>query len=499
MDQNNNHNHKITKSKQHPAPHILAGLLPIVFVLLTSFISLSWYIIDYQVEALVAKRTSEYAHSIVKIAADSSAEALLSDDNLQLELLAQNIAKDRYIRTATIYSSDGIVVTQFPQKESLNQSIAEQSNRLTINEITHSNEQKNKSNEASKKLSAQENKDDKKESSQVVFDFLEAKKNIPYIEKIAFKGVTAGWFKIEIDGFQLESDFRANFHRIRVRVFALAVLTILSLMYLLVRYRRKVDRLVNAVNLLVRRKAVESDAGSNSDLPDSQQLWLQQVDNLAETSFHKPIRLREMRQHVRWQGDEAIESVPMVWFAINLPKQDNQNLAKQMVKIEKYVKSATNAYFTFFQGELFSGGVVPFLQHANKDKNVFQSSYSDLVSFTYLMKTLLNSMDANITFKALLFNSRISRLYADDSVQDRVILPQRKVLQISMLANLLGESNIACLVSDASLYNEIAECVGFTHKQKRVVNAYLLIEPSHDIINHVARISKTIIDSDIRN
>ncbi len=494
MKETNNQNKLIGKLSPNSAPNILTGLIPITFILLSSFLSLSWYIIDYQVEDLVAKRTSEYAHSIVKIAADSSAEALLSEDNLQLELLVQNIAKDRYIRTATIYSSDGIIVTQFPEENLIVQSTAEQSNRLTYSEITNSKENDNKSGSTSTLSSEKSSKLNEGSVKKVEFDYLLAKKNIPFIEKIEFKGVTAGWFKIEIDGFELESDFRANFDRIRLRIFALASFLVLSLIYLLFRYKRKVNRVVKAIHLLVTRKAVESEI----DVAGSQELWFEQVDNLVDISFSKPIRLRELRQHVRWQGEEAIESVPMVWFAIDLPKVDNQDLAQQVVKIEKYLKSATNAYSTFFQGEIFAGGLVPFLQHSASDESTYQIVYTDLVSFTFLLKELMASMDANIKLKAILFHSRLSLLHSDDSVQSKVILPQRKQLQISKLANLLNESSISCLIADPSIYDEIAEYEAYTHKQKKITNSYLINEANHDIVNHVARISKTIIESDIR-
>jgi len=497
MKQINIQNELIRKISPNSAPNILAGMIPIAFILLASVLSLSWYIIDYQVENLVAKRTSEYAHSIVKIAADSSAEALLSEDNLQLELLAQNIAKDRYIHTATIYSADGIIVTKFPQKDLISQSTAEQNNSLTFREIKNSKEIANKSGSGFQSSSEKEKEKESNEYSakKLEFDYLSAKKNIPFIEKIAFNGVTAGWFKIEIDGFELESDFRESFQRIRLRIFALATFLILSLIYLLFRYKRKVNRVVKAIHLLVTRKAAESEI----DVVASQELWFEQVENLADASFSKPIRLRELRQHVRWQGEEAIESVPLVWFSIDLPKPDNHDLAQQVVKIEKYVKSSTNAYSTFFQGDIFSGGLVPFLQHSENEESNLQSSLIKLVSFTFLMNELMASMDANIKFKAILFNSRLSRLYSDDSVQSRVILPQRKQLQISKLANLLNDSSISCLTAEPRIYDELTEYETYIHKQKKITNTYLIKEPNHDIVNHVARIAKTIIESDIRS
>ncbi len=494
---NNNQTHAIDKTKSNiiSAPNILAGMLPLVFIMLSAFLSLSWYIINYQVEKLVAKRTSEYAHSIVKIAADSSAEALLSEDNLQLELLTQNIAKDRYIHTATIYSSDGIVVSQYPQEITIGLSAADQNNNRTLDEIAQNNSNNLKSDSVVIILSTNDKEISKESSKKITYEYFLAKKNIPFLEKIAFKGVTAGWFKIEIDGLQLESDFRENFHRIKVRVFALATFLIFSLLYLLLRYKRKVDRLVCAIHLLVRRKAIKSDV----EVIDSQKIWFQQVDNLAEASFSNPIHLRELRQHVRWQGEEVLESVPLIWLAIDLPKQDNQNLVQQVVTIESYVKSATNAYSTFFQGEIFSGGIVPFLQHATSETNLSKSSHIDLVSFIYLLKALLNSLDANIKLKAVLFSSRINSLHSDDSMQNRVILPQRKTLKISKLTNLLSESSFCCLANDPSIYDDIAEYEAFVHKHKNITNAFLLKEASHDIINHVARISSTIIKSDIRN
>ncbi|MGB0495636.1 MAG: hypothetical protein ACPGJI_04705 [Kangiellaceae bacterium] len=500
MNKENNKINNAVASSKNKAPNILKGMIPFVFILISSLLSLSWYIINYQVEELVAKRTSEYAHSIVKIAADSSAEALLAEDNLQLELLVQNIAKDRYIRVATIYSSDGVVVTKYPKEDSFpEESVATKNNNQITNEIssTKTNSLNSSANDttSSEKEPSEKSNSSNQEDSTLIFDYLAAKKNIPFTEKIAYKGITAGWFKIEIDGYQLESDFRANFHNIRSRVFALITILLIGTLYILFRFRRKVEKLVKSVNLLVVRKAQESDV----KIANTQSQWFEQVDSLAESSFSKPIRLREMRQQVRWKGEAVLEAVPAVWFAIDLPKDDIQGLAEKVVTIEKYVKYAANAYFTYSQGDVFSGSIVPFLQHSQNEPATCQNSYTDLVSFTFLMKELMNSMDANIKLKAVLFNSNLYKLHSDDSVQNKVIIPQRKKVQVNKLANLMGDTNICCLTEDANLINEITTNDIFLHKQKKVTGTYQLKSANHDIMNHVARISKNIIDSDIRH
>ncbi len=93
-----------SNKKNSNPPNLLRGILITVILTVVAIVSFTWLIINSQVEQLVTQRTSEYAHSIARIAADSSSEALLADDVLQLNLLVENVAKDPYIRQATDYA-----------------------------------------------------------------------------------------------------------------------------------------------------------------------------------------------------------------------------------------------------------------------------------------------------------------------------------------------------------------------------------------------------------
>ena len=174
---------KNKNQKQAAPPNLLRGILLSTIGITLTILLITGLIINYYVEQLLVKRTSEYAHSIAKIAADSSAEPLLANDRAQLNLLTENIAKDPYIRQATIFSEDGQIVSQFPEE-------------------LKSFSKKNASIEA--KSSNQSIQIDSQ-------DFIHRQNNIPFIEKISYQGVTAGWFKLEIDRHLLEQDFRNAF------------------------------------------------------------------------------------------------------------------------------------------------------------------------------------------------------------------------------------------------------------------------------------------------
>ncbi len=198
------------RKRNRQPPNLLKGILTSVIGTTLCILVCSWLIIDYHIERLVIKRTSEYAHSIARIAADSSAEALLSNDKLQLDLLVLHVANDPYIRQATIFSEDGRIASQYPQ-ENAEEPIRSQDPSLVTSEISDTSL-------------------DEQNKKQAKSSFITRLRNKTVIEPIIYQAITAGWFKLEIDQGLLEKNFREVFLKVQLLTGTIALIFISLLM-----------------------------------------------------------------------------------------------------------------------------------------------------------------------------------------------------------------------------------------------------------------------------
>lgn len=342
-----------TNNKNTP-PNLIKGILLATLGTCVSILLVSWLIINYQVEQLVQKRTSEYAHSIARVAADSSAEALLSGDLLQLNLLVKNVAKDPYIRQATIYSEDGQVVTQYP-KELLNQP----SNQNATGNQTKSAENTTKAIEEYKS------------------DFLRRQKNIPFIEKIAYQEVTGGWFKLEINSLLLEKDFRATFKQIQLLMASIAIAIFLLLVFFVFKLKVNIDQLSTYCHKLL----LQNNLQPAKNLAD----WIEQLKQLAEN------KAQQLKEHIRlpsqmgqWVTSQIKKEILLCHLEFEIAQPFTTNIAEQLSLAENFLTQSAQSFGVQSQGDILSASDIPFLENYQGD-DAEKDRLKDALSFVTLV------------------------------------------------------------------------------------------------------------------
>jgi len=399
-----------TNNKNTP-PNLIKGILLATLGTCVSILLVSWLIINYQVEQLVQKRTSEYAHSIARVAADSSAEALLSGDLLQLNLLVKNVAKDPYIRQATIYSEDGQVVTQYP-KELLNQP----SNQNATGNQTKSAENTTKAIEEYKS------------------DFLRRQKNIPFIEKIAYQEVTGGWFKLEINSLLLEKDFRAIFKQIQLLMASIAIAIFLLLVFFVFKLKVNIDQLSTYCHKLL----LQNNLQPAKNLAD----WIEQLKQLAEN------KAQQLKEHIRlpsqmglWVTSQVKKEILLCHLEFEIAQPFTTNIAEQLSLAENFLTQSAQSFGVQSQGDILSASDIPFLENYQGD-DAEKDRLKDALSFVTLVTSLFEELDANIQIKSALVLGDILVLEDSRDLITGISIPTglKQKISSSMLATTYGST-----------------------------------------------------------
>lgn len=390
-----------TNNKHPNPPNLLRGIIIAVILTIVAIVSFTWFIINSQVEQLVTQRTSEYAHSIARIAADSSSEALLADDVLQLNLLVENVAKDPYIKQATIYSEDGTVVSQFPNESPTlsKPQIMLNTQQQVAGEIDAVNSAEQNSNINIAERSEQ---------------FIQRQKNIPFIEPIVYQDITAGWFKIEIDSYRLGQKFRDAYFEIQVFSLGVAIALFLLLLIVLFRLEASVKKVaMSCHHLLIQQKKAPTS---------NKKEW---IKALIELSEHPAQQLKEHTilpdNQTQWQRHSKVTKALVCVFEFEINHQENSATAEKLSLAELYLNKAIQAYGVQSQGDLLTGCTVPFdltnSTNANSDQQI-----ASALSLIVLVKSLMHPLADQIQMKACIAYAPILLLEDDHELISGVAL-----------------------------------------------------------------------------
>ena len=388
-------------NKNSNPPNLLRGILLTVILTVVAIVSFTWLIINSQVEQLVTQRTSEYAHSIARIAADSSSEALLADDVLQLNLLVENVAKDPYIRQATVYSEDGTVVSQFPSE----------SPTLSKPQMML-NTQQQVAGEIAEKGSTMETSEKTKVAHSE--QFILRQKNIPFIEPIVYQDITAGWFKIEIDSYLLGQKFRDAYFEIQVFSAGIAIALFLLLLVVLFRLEASVKKVaMSCHHLLIQHKIKPSSSKKD---------WIQALADLSE---QHPQQLKEHTMlpanQAQWQRHSKVSNSLVCIFEFEINLKDDSAIAEDLSLAEQYLNKAIQAFGVQSQGDLLTGCIVPFDLNNAAAANSNQQLASAL-SLIALVKSLMHPLADQIQIKACVLFAPILLLEDDHELISGVVL-----------------------------------------------------------------------------
>ena len=398
------------KQKKIKPPNLLRGLFFIILFITSLILVSSWSIINYDVEKLVAARTSEYAHSIALIAANSSADALLSDDKLQLNMLVENVAKDPYIKSATIFAEDGQIIAQYPI-ESNNAALA-----ADIESDTQSS------------TSTTDTVVDTK-----TLDYLEAKSNLPYVEPIIYQGVTAGWFKVLINRSKLESSFRQSVSHSKNIIILIAILLLAILITVITKYEQNIKTLVSLNHRLIQV--------NSPDLPFSKLEWMDKVRVLSETQFYKLSENKQLpTNEAPWITSKRSNDTLFVYCQFAMQDQDDEETANCLTQAEGYLQSAIQAHGLHSQGDILSGYLIPLFTNSNRNEAI-----SEVIALTHLIKVLLESLPLQIKMKAFISSGSILVLENNRAEVSGISLSNRLSDKISKLSSFTSFGEIICI------------------------------------------------------
>jgi len=394
-------------NKNSPPPNLLRGILISCLGAVLVILVTVWFTISYQVEQLVINRTSEYAHSIAKLAADSSAEALLSEDILQLNLLVENVARDPYIKKATIFSEDGQVVSLYPvdQDPSIEQpSKYDPSNNAELAALENI--------ESSTQLDYASQSGNERQRQQQIF--IAQQNSIPFIEKIAYQNVTAGWFKLEIDRSLLEQKFRESFVRIQLIIGSISLVAFGLLIYIVFRFQSSIRELTNyCQHLLVQNRIIPSE---------NKQDWLASMRELSES------HPQQLKEHIslphasdQWVASRKIEQLLVCFIEFSLPQEQDNRFAEHLTLAEDYLSQAVQAYGIQSQGDILTGCMIPF-ESNSKDHNM-KAIISNGLGFIALVKKLMKSVEIDIKMRACLCKTSILQFEDEHDLVTGISIP----------------------------------------------------------------------------
>jgi len=445
---------KNRNKKLAPPPNLLRGILLSSIGITLAILLITWLIINHQVEQLVAKRTSEYAHSIAKIAADSSAEPLLANDRPQLHLLTENIAKDPYIRQATIFSEDGQVVSQYP--EELESNIPPKENGSDESDAT----------EQLIKIDSQ--------------DFIQRQKNIPFIEKISYQNVTAGWFKLEIDRHLLERDFRDAFIQIQIITASIAFILFIILVFLIFKLENRIKRLaMSCQHLLVQHRI---------KIPEKKSQWVEAIVSLSE------IHPQQLKSHINlpvkadtWVNSRLMNNSLACYLEFSPQSLDDNQAAQNFTQAENYLNQAIQAFGVQSQGDILTGCLIPFIGESHQENSQNDLPINKALCLIALVQNLMSHLTIQIQVKACLSLTNILILEDEHDLITGISLADNQLNLIRSNLALIENDEIITLSIEGDILKSYAEIEALTNSVKKDSQDFRIVSISNEISQQIAR------------
>jgi uncharacterized membrane protein affecting hemolysin expression len=459
----NNYNRK-------SAPNLLRGILLSCIGITCAILLLTWFIINLKIDDLVTQRTSEYAHSIARIAADSSAEPLLSEDIIQLNLLVENVARDPIIKQATVYSEDGQIISQFPSENALQQPIGSIKSQFDPNEAA---------------IKRQEKVDAQKKAQQ---DFIKRQKNIPFIEKIAYQGVTAGWFKLEVDSFLLENNLRSALIQVQIFSGTIALVLFALLVFIVLRLEHPIKRLAeNCQHLLIQHKIRP---------PKNTKQWLAAIETLSgEHAQQLTEHIQLPANTILWDNAKKIDNVLTVLLQFDIKNNENIDYSSQLSQAEDYLNQSIQAFGVQSQGDILTGCLIPFSNINRRTEGFAASELNNALSFIALVRKLMSTLNVELNTKVSISCSNILLLENENELVTGITILGEQYSTLKRLLLTCDNEKIVCLWIPRDHFKGLAEIQERTNETVPELGSFLLSKVSHSIIQQVERKFSYIVQS----
>ena len=457
------------KQTQKSPPNLLKGILISVFGITICILSLAWFAIDYQIEQLVVKRTSEYAHSIARIAADSSAEALLADDKLQLNLLVQNVAKDPYIRQAAIISENGQTVTQYPEDI---ESSAQTKIQSEVSDFSPEDES-----ELTAKKILDKQLDEQQSTQKTSLEFVTRRKNKVFFEPLVYQNITAGWFKLEIDKYKLEQNFREAFVDVQLMIGGIGLLLFILLLLIVFRLDKNIRQLASHCQHLLFQNNIRP--------PSKKTHWLNAIKELSET------HLQQLQEHIhlpkktdQWINARIVESALVCYLEFDIPSLDNPEIAQNLTQAEDCINKSTQAFGVQTQGDILTGCLIPISELSNDKTKNKKNALTEAVSLIYLIKQLLSLLTPNMPVKAFMTQAPVLYLENEQEITTGISLADKSLDKIKQLSLITDYDDVISLSIPQTELEAIAQVSALDTDDK---NRFKLLNANTEIEQLIAR------------
>jgi uncharacterized membrane protein affecting hemolysin expression len=445
------------------APNLLRGILLGCIGITSGILLLTWSVIDLKIDELVTQRTSEYAHSIARIAADSSAEPLLSEDIVQLNSLVENVARDPIIKQATVYSEDGLIISQYPSEQLQEKPIGAAKNQFDPTEQSDNPDSQRDTESNDKKI-----------------DFLKRQKNIPFIEKITYQGVTAGWFKLEVDSFLLEKNLRTALIQVQMVSGAGALLLFALLIFLLLRMEIPIKRLAeNCHHLLIQNRIKP---------PKSKKQWLAAMEQLANEhpqQFVEHIQLPSANSG--WEGSTRLDNVITVVIQFDIKQREDIDYAEQLSLAERYLNESIQAFGVQAQGDILTGCLIPFTNNHHSKNGYQREDISNALCFIALVQKLMSTLTITLSTRVSLSCSNLILLENDNELVTGVTIIGEQKNTLEALFVSAEPDEIICLSVPSQELEAFAEIKKNSEEHPPPSGMYKLSGLNQSMLQQVTR------------
>lgn len=405
----------LKKDNKSTPPNLMRGLFSSIVAVVGTILISTWAIINYQVDELVTARTSEYAHSIAQIAANSVADSLHKKNHSRMKLLVNNVATVAYINSVTIFAEDGQIIIQHSQA---NNNKTPQQQKINPSALTNEND--------------------------LTQDFLHAETDIPFIKKITRNNITIGWFKVTLNKSELEKDFRQSLLHAQQIIGVISLLLLIMLFITSTRYQKKIKHLIALNHKLIQINTPQ--------LPRDETQWFTAIQELSKAQMNliEPKQLQS--NNSEWLSNNRIEDSLFCYIQFSMEEQNDEETASCLTLAENYLRSAIQAHGLHSQGNLLSGCLIPLFDNSNKKDMLL-----DMFALTHCIKKLLLSLTLPIKIRAFIGSGTILILKNERAEMTGFSLSNRSLDKIYKLSAQINFNSIISLGFDLTAIDSLGK------------------------------------------
>lgn len=405
-------NSEIKKIKITKPPVLLKGLFLTILLVIGSILIFAWIIINDQIEQIIVARTSEYAHALTKIGADSSTELMFNNDRLQLQWLASNVTKDPYVRDATFFAEDGRVMAHSEVEQS-KEIRTEETNIEPSLQFTSSDKNPFQSNKSAEQT-------------------IKTLNDLPFIEEINYQGKTIGWFKITIDRDKLEHHFRLSMSHAKNIVLLVSTLLLFFVFVIIFRFNQKVQKLIAMNHRIIQI--------NSPNIPKDNNEWLNAIYQLSQTHFYQNAEIQYLTpSRNSWVESKVVSATTFCFCEFIMLEQQDEQTALCLNQAEHYLQAAIQNHGIIYQGNILSGCLIPVFKGSSEDALV------ELISLNYIIKQLLTRLPLKIITRSIISRGDLLVLENERSEISGFSLSNRSQNKLNQVSSQLLSDELICI------------------------------------------------------